>query len=400
MDIDSPAQSPRKPAISVNLYATRCLRLARALAWMPVLWAMAGAPYASPSGKTRLMVTIDYCRTYPDLLEAQVNGVNVGVNGMIDACERHGVVPSVFFSPYDYRTIGEEHVRNAARYIVARGCDIQLHTHPEGLYDPDRLWMYEYSLDEQIEIVRHGISKIREWTGVTPVAHRAGGYSADGNTLRALAANRVYLDSSLYWNHELSHLGNQDFGIDSLLEATGMTEVPLSVYDARDSATLFGRPMPPLKPWQRKVDIDWGDDRELLSVITGLSAHGAPTITLFLHYYSFLLEGWRKAPEAGWGQGPNRVVADHDDIREFDALLAALKARPDIEIVSMRQFVESLNHDVWPLPVPERPVEMARQIPLVHYARRAVGIHRQNVRYVLVALTTAMAIIVFFAQRR
>ena len=374
----------------------------RLLCALPLAAACAAAQDAAAPvpGKMQLMVTIDYCRTYPGLLDAQAEGVDVGVKGLIDVCERHGVVPTFFFSPYDYKAVGEEHVRRTARYILDRGCDIQLHTHPETLYDPKRPVMCEYSLEEQTDIVAHGIAKIREWTGTTPVAHRAGAYGADETTLRALAANGIVCDSSLFMKADFCPLKELNLPANTLSRVAGVIELPVSIYAVCEQATLFGLALPPLKARVRKVDLDWADDLELLDAILELNARGVRAATLFFHYYSFLRDGWRRDPQAGWGQTPNTVRPDRDDIRELDALLGALADRPEIEIVTVRQFVEGRDIGALPAPPGDPVPVLTREIPLLHYARKAAGIHSGNVHYYALAALAAILAAAAICYRR
>ena len=62
--------------------------------------------------------------------------------------------------------------------------------------------MWQYSVDEQTEIVNFGKQKIKEWIGIDALAHRAGGYGADDNTMQALKFNDIFIDSSFFYKNE------------------------------------------------------------------------------------------------------------------------------------------------------------------------------------------------------
>src|SRR5207249_9066268 len=111
---------------------------------------------------------------------------------------------------------------------MAGGHEIQLHTHPDLMYDPKRQSMHEYSLAEQTTIIRDGMALLREWTGKAPIAHRAGSYGANKDTLKALHANGIFLDSSFFYRHGNCRLPFAN--LNSPFKADGIWEVPVTVH--------------------------------------------------------------------------------------------------------------------------------------------------------------------------
>lgn len=151
----------------------------------------------------------------------------VGIPLIMDLCEKHGVKATFFVDVFGYRIHGEEKMTDIVRGIVARGHDVQLHTHPAwdfshldnksfgrqtysyGVHSPRKLFMRNYGLEQQIAMLREGIEKLAEWTGERPVAHRAGGYGANYDTLAAVGKVGIFIDASMFWDHpEWCHLND------------------------------------------------------------------------------------------------------------------------------------------------------------------------------------------------
>ncbi len=84
--------------------------------------------------------------------------------------------------------------------------------------------MHEYNLREQEEIISKGIELLKKITNTQPIAHRAGSFAADNNTLKALIKNGIFIDSSYvkeYKNCKID-LNNK------LLTEGKIKEVPIS----------------------------------------------------------------------------------------------------------------------------------------------------------------------------
>lgn len=142
-----------------------------------------------PIMKTTFLFTIDVeSKTEGDPNEdvlGRIRGYagNFGIELMMDLLEQRHVRGTFFLNAYEIARHGESVMANAARLIHSRGHDIELHTHPRPMY---RFYgMNGASLDEQVAILEKGISLIRKWTGKTVIAHRAGAFEANMDTLRA-----------------------------------------------------------------------------------------------------------------------------------------------------------------------------------------------------------------------
>lgn len=132
----------------------------------------------------------------PQGIFGQVRGQDWGLERMIDEFDALELRATFFLDVYaaDAADLAEQ--KRAAELIVARGHDLQLHTHPGPAFDPRRDQIRQYSLAEQQDIIALGARRLESWTGVRPVLHRAGDWAADRNTLRALAQQGFRADFS------------------------------------------------------------------------------------------------------------------------------------------------------------------------------------------------------------
>jgi hypothetical protein len=156
------------------------------------------------------------------------------------------------------------------------------------MYDGQRWAMHAYSLEEQTAIVRDGVRLLEEWTGQPVVAHRAGAYAANADTLRALERNGIHLDSSLFWRHANVRLQGSGFLRNVPSQRGQVVQVPVTAYLRAERPALMGRVVAPISA-VRKIDPDWfRDDAEMSTALDSVAAADLPVMVVFLHSFSLL----------------------------------------------------------------------------------------------------------------
>jgi peptidoglycan/xylan/chitin deacetylase (PgdA/CDA1 family) len=252
-----------------------------------------------------VLITVDvegaHSRTpVESLIYGKVGNEEYGINCIMDLCDDYQIKATFFVDVYEYVLHGICVMREIAESISRRYHEIQLHTHPAWLqddrdefevqkwkatnylYDPDRAWMYQYSLGEQVGILNHGKKILENWSGNKIVAHRAGGYGANKNTLEALNLVGLKMDFSAFRKHKNCRLKAKTNAVHTINE---VVEVP---------ATGFFRPNYvrfPYLPFKRrfiKTDIDWAVLNELKYYYEIGEQHGLKVMVLFMHSYSFI----------------------------------------------------------------------------------------------------------------
>lgn len=251
----------------------------------------AGLANAAPS----VIITIDVESRSGLPLPRQVDadcadGSPCGLTQIAHLLEERNLAGTFFLNVYEHAAWGEEVLRDIAIDLERRGHDVALHTHPQWAYDPDRSNMYDYSLEEQSGIIRNGRELLSKWTGLPVVAHRAGAYSANPDTLVALERNGIRLDSSWFLDHPNSRLADAGL-LNNLPSRSGQViEIPVTVYARQEHPRLL-RGLAPALSSVRKLDPNWFmDETEALAAIDAALSTEAPYLIFFLHSYSLMTE--------------------------------------------------------------------------------------------------------------
>lgn len=270
-------------------------------------------------------------------------GERYGVDKISEVFETYGIRVTFFLDVYEHTIHGREPLEGVCNRLLKRGHDIQLHTHPSWRRDPrdseairelkrerayfpqSKDFMYKCTLEEQVEILEHGIECMEQWCGKRPVAHRAGGYGVNQDTIRALCQVGIPVDSSM---HHLHPHSRQTWSINKAVVRDGILEVPVTGFQRWQSVSLG-----PIR-WIRKFPF-WKTDikscslDDMLWFVAEAKTHNLRVMTLFLHSYSLL----DYDQTFSWF-GPNHQVAD-----KLNQFLSATVEDPHVAYISI--------DDVW-----------------------------------------------------
>jgi len=229
---------------------------------------------------------------------------------------------NAYLDSYYPETEVEEIVKN----IVDRGHDVQLHTHEEfrcfsicaldekGCWDRctrKESYLAGNTLDNQTAIIKEGAQNIAKWSGRYPVAFRGGGFDADINTLSALRALNIPIDSSLSQpGHPLATV----YPINQVSEWKGVVEVPLFNYT---EDLIFRKSI-------RFLDIESTTLLEQKYLLDEAAKNDIRTVVLLMHSFSFCR--------------PGLGCPIRENIDRFDKLLEHIKKTSEIEVITFREF--------------------------------------------------------------
>jgi peptidoglycan/xylan/chitin deacetylase (PgdA/CDA1 family) len=232
-----------------------------------------------------VLITVDtesYAQGDPD---AQIwgrarDGQEYGIRRIMDTLERHGARATFYVNVYESGRHGEEALREVVRAIHARGHDVQLHTHPRDLYGIDKLTRAD--VPRQREILAWGKAFIERVTGQPVVAHRAGAFAANLNTITALHEVGIPVDASLssaWWE---CHLAREVASPNRPFVLNGVLELPATVYVQARIGTLR---------FVRMLDIQASSLLELKRVVRQAREQGVSAINVLVHSHSFIRGG-------------------------------------------------------------------------------------------------------------
>lgn len=269
------------------------------------------------AASTKVMVTVDV-ESYergngnPDkqIWGKQPDGEH-GIRRIMDLLQKHRLKGVFYLNVYEAAKFGEPQIAAVARVINERGHDLELHTHPFPMYGVRTMQRADF--DRQVEILQHGKQMIRAWTGKTVVAHRAGAFAANLDTLRAVHAAGLVVDSSLSPSTPRTTLSHQLPASNLPRVLYGVVELPITFY----SQLRLGK-------WQslQFLDVESTSLGEFKSVIRQFRNARFPIVNIMMHSFSFVRDGTE-----------NQALE-----QKFDQLLEFLAKEPGIEVVTVSQL--------------------------------------------------------------
>lgn len=303
-----------------------------------------GAPGDSDTDRDELapitvFLTVDTEDTYftvPRLITGEGIGPEYGVSGILDALDERRVTATFFVNVFEADRQPPGAVRNVVAEIDRRGHEVGLHTHPA----PELPWydrpLFRKTLDEQREILTRGRATLQDWSGQAVTAFRAGGYAINDDTLLALPAAGLRVDSSVFFASANNH--NSRFAVNAPRLAGELIEAPVTYVIRRDEAG--GR----LE--HRKLDPDWLSIEQMLAAIGELRSAKVPTAVMMMHSFSFLDKASLppEQPRSDRARFTSEVLFNRyveiygpkpDARRTFEALLDLLTANPGIRVCSL-----------------------------------------------------------------
>lgn len=178
----------------------------------------------------------------PDVVEARsIEPAGVGLGWQLDQLGRHGLKATFFVDPMPARIYGLDPFKRIVDAILAAGQEVQLHLHPN--WTKARLAdrsvhagfeLSDYSADAQRELLSDAASLLMAAGAPRPIAFRSGSYSANDDTLAALASLGVLYDSSHNGAH---HPWPSAIGLPAARIAPvrhrGVVEVPVTTIEDR-----------------------------------------------------------------------------------------------------------------------------------------------------------------------
>lgn len=226
-----------------------------------------------------------------DTYRGRLDGRDHATPRIMDILERHGGRGTFFVDVQNRRTVSEDLVAGVTREIAQRGHEVGLHTHPafpEGQrgYGMAQT-MKALPAEAQSRFVAEGAALIEAWTGRRPVSHRAGGYGANYDTLAALEASGIEIDSSVFHGYPHCGLNHPPLTVNAPVRHGEVLEIPVTVTRCDLALGPFRR-APRLLSMVKKLDPDWCSPGELRRQIEAVLASGERIVVLFLHSYSLI----------------------------------------------------------------------------------------------------------------
>ncbi len=243
----------------------------------------ASAPLAShdslfapeKSQVTYLVLTIDVCWTCGDDFQGTWEGKNYGVPLIVEKLEQYGLKGTFFVSSFCPPNLTDKMFSNLS-FLVSRGHDLQIHSHPDAM-DPDRLLLPMYSTRDRKKILQTSIENVIRAGAPVPIAHRAGAYAIDRETLDLLSEFGVRMDSSIFPVDSRSQVPLPEDLSNRFVQIGGIYQLPITLIKRFPFIGHSG---------MTALDLDrtiWEEQRKALELIAD---HGLPVVTFSMHFHS------------------------------------------------------------------------------------------------------------------
>ena len=215
------------------------------------------------------------------------NGVCAGIPLIMDICEQHGTKGLFFVDFAEAWDYGEESIKRVVDCILDRGHDIGMHIHPDHIADKRKLFLSDYSYNEQYEIINRCTDLYEKMVGRNPLAFRAGKYGANRETLDILTKLDYKADFSEFYGYEKwCHILPPVTGNESVEIRNGLLEFPVMSYKSEVKGVINR---------YDKLDINESPITHKYLLKKYGTMEEVNVISLFLHSFSFL--HWKQNPE-------------------------------------------------------------------------------------------------------
>jgi hypothetical protein len=164
-----------------------------------------------------------------------------GLPYQIKVLQAHALTGVYFVEPLFSCRFGVEPLAEVVHMLSAGGQEVQLHLHTEWV-DEARQALLEgvqgkrqhlryFSLQEQVTLIRAGQRLLSEAGAASPNAFRAGSFALNQDTLEALVACGIHIDSS--YNASMNGVASGIMPSRPMLDVTrisGLHEIPMTVF--------------------------------------------------------------------------------------------------------------------------------------------------------------------------
>ncbi len=293
----------------------------RAAAALLIVLVLVCAP--EPSQGTYLVLTTDVCWTCGNDFQGAWKGKDYGVPLIAEKLEQYGLRGTFFVSPLCPPDSTDTMLSNL-RFLVSRGHDVELHPHPDSI-DLSRLLLTMYSIEEREKIVQMAIDNIKLAGAPPPIAHRAGAWAIDRETLHLLPEFGIVMDSSIFPENPNSQVPLPENLVNRFVKIGGVYQLPITLVRRIPFIGYAG---------MTALDIDrliWEEQEEALKQIAD---HRLPVATFFLHFSSF----YHYIPSPIPYQPHTVTGPNEENITKLDNLLKLVTSDKRFKVVTAREL--------------------------------------------------------------
>ena len=266
-----------------------------------------------------------------DLIYGIIDGKAYGLKLILGMFKRYEIKATFFVDFAEVNTWGKEVIQKVCEEIMAFGQDIQIHLHPEHFGDKTREELSQYNYEEQKYMIGECIKYYEDFVGKKPVAFRAGKFSANEDTLKALNYYGIRIDSSYVKNNNWSKL-NKIFNSVNKVEKYGeLYELPITMFKERffnKVGTRFDKHYP--------LDLNAITKSELKEIILFHKSNQVRTLVSLMHSFSFIKR---------YGDDLN-LKPNTYEVALFELFFQMIVEDQEIQSINMPEYLEKIENFV------------------------------------------------------
>lgn len=230
-----------------------------------------------------------------------------------------------FAEAWDY---GRDKIERVVRTIVEKGHDVGVHIHPDHMADKQRAFLWQYSREEQYEIIRKCTELYTEIVGRRPLSFRAGKYGANRDTLDILCELGYKYDFSQYYHQKWCGI-NPPITVNAPCRYKSIVEIPVTMHKSVHLGKIIR---------EDKVDIEQMTSEELKYAFSQIACQQFYNVTtLFLHSFSLLK----------WFGNPEMPKKNESGIRKLHFAAEFVAKAPEFYYISENDIDSiTINNDV------------------------------------------------------
>ncbi len=242
-----------------------------------------------------------------------------------------------FAEAWDY---GRDKIEEVVRMILNRGHNVGVHIHPDHMADRNRVFLWEYTREEQYDLIKRCTDLYTEIVGHPPKSFRAGKYGANRDTLDILCELGYRYDFSEFYHQKWCGI-QPPITVNAACRYKTLTEFPVTMHKSISIGCLAR---------EDKLDIEQMTSGELRYDLGQIVGAPFPIVaTLFFHSFSLLK--WRECPDA--------PVRNDKNIQKMEKAITAVSENDDLyyiceddlgEIPTVGEAEAANSHIVWKSP--------------------------------------------------
>ena len=212
----------------------------------------------------------------------------MGIPKIIEICDRYHVKGLFFVDIPEIWDMGYEKIKEVILYIIEKGHDVGVHVHPHHMPGEERQFLFDYSKEEQREIIEQCTNKYIEITGEHPKSFRAGKYGANRETLDIISELGYQYDFSEFYGQKWCGIHPEIAYVLPQKYNNKLIEFPVTIFRSFKLGNIYQR--------YDKLEAtgNVNEMKHVLNLYAAFKKRGV--ITLFLHSFSFI--NYLETPDA------------------------------------------------------------------------------------------------------